>query len=77
MREQGRDVEVRWGAEVIARHTPALRRHQVVTRSEHHDGTPLGTPPAGKTLIHIRQGAPVVETRPLAAYESLAAGAAR
>ena len=31
----------------------------------------------GKTLIHIQQSAPVVEQRPLAAYESLAAGGAR
>jgi hypothetical protein len=29
----------------------------------------------GKTLVHIQQGAPMVERRSLAAYESLAGGA--
>ncbi len=71
--QQGREVEVRCGAELIARHVPAVRRHQVVTQSEHHEGIPLGNKPIGKTLIHIQQGAPVMETRSLAAYESLAA----
>ncbi len=69
---EGRDVEVRCGAELIARHMPAVRRHQVVTRSEHHEGIPLGNQQIGKTLIHMQQSAPVVEQRPLDAYESLA-----
>jgi hypothetical protein len=77
VREQGRDVEVRCGAELIARHAPAVRRHQVVTRSEHHEGIPLGNKQNGKTLIHIQQNAPVVERRSLDAYESLAAGGGR
>jgi transposase len=73
VREQGRDVEVRYGTELIARHAPAVRRHQVVTQSEHHEGIPLGNKQPGKTLIHIQQSAPIVERRPLDAYESLAA----
>jgi transposase len=77
VREQGRDVEVRCGAELIARHAPAVRRHQVVTRSEHHEGIPLGNKQTGKMLIHIQQSAPVVERRSLDAYESLAAGGGR
>jgi hypothetical protein len=74
VREQGRDIEVRHGAERIAAHAPAVRRHQVVTIGEHHEGIPLGSRTTGKTLVHIQQGAPVVEQRPLAAYESLAGG---
>jgi len=34
--ERGAEVEVRHGAERIAVHSRAMRRHQVVTRSEHH-----------------------------------------
>ena len=71
------DVEVRCGAELIVKHAPAAGRHQVVTRSEHHHGIPLGSQPARKTLIHIQQNAPAVEQRSLAAYESLAIGDAR
>jgi transposase len=77
VRQQGHDVEVRCGAELIARHAPAVRRHQIVTRSEHHEGIPLGNKPTGKTLIHIQQNAPAVEQRSLDAYESLAMGGAR
>ncbi len=77
VRERGRDVEVRYGAERIAVHAQAVRRHQVVTVREHHEGIPLGNGQQGKTLIHIRQSAPVVEHRPLEAYESLAAGGER
>lgn len=76
VREQGRDVEVRYGAGRIALHARAASR-QIVTQSEHHQGIPLGNPSTGKTLIHIQQGAPVVEQRPLEAYESLAMGGAR
>jgi hypothetical protein len=77
VREQGGAVEVRYSAERIALHAPAQRRHQVVTQSEHHQGIPLGGPSTGKTLIHIQQSAPVVEQRPLAAYETLGMGGAR
>lgn len=74
VRVQGGDVEVRYGAERIALHAQAAKRHQIVTQSEHHQGIPLGAARTGKTLIHIQQGAPVVEQRPLEAYESLAMG---
>lgn len=77
VREQGRDVEVRYGAELIARHASAIRRHQVVTRGEHHEGIPLGNKQPGKMLIHIQESAPIVERRPLDAYESLALGGVR
>ena len=77
MREQGGDVEVRYGAERIALHAPAAKRHQIVTQSEHHQGIPLGSSRTGKTLIHIQQSAPAVEQRPLEAYESLVMGGGR
>ena len=74
VRDQGQHVEVRYGAERIALHHQAVIRHQVITLEEHHTGIPLGVRENGKTLIHIQQSAPVVERRPLAAYESLAGG---
>lgn len=77
VRQHGGDVEVRYGPERIAVHTPAAKRHQTVTEDEHHRGIPFGPARTGKTLIHIQQGAPVVEQRPLEAYESLAMGGAR
>ncbi len=77
VRQQEREVEVRCGAELIARHAPAVRRHQIVTRSEHHEGIPLGSKTTGKTLIHIQQNAPAVERRSLDAYESLAMAGAQ
>jgi len=77
VREQGGDVEVRYGAQRIAQHAPAAKCHQIITQREHHQGIPLGSPRTGKTLIHIQQGAPAVEQRPLQAYESLATGGAR
>jgi transposase len=75
VREDGRDIEVHCGADRIAVHSEAVMRHQTVTRSEHHEGIPLGPRQNGKTLIHIQQNAPVVEQRMLASYESLAGGA--
>lgn len=77
IRNHDRYVEVHHGAERIAVHAQAVRHHQVVTLSEHHAGIPLGNKQNGKTLIHIEQSAPVVERRPLAAYESLATGGAQ
>jgi len=75
VRERGPQLEVHYGPERIAVHGKALRKHQVVTQSGHHEGIPLGAQRRdGKTLIHIRDTAPVVEIRPLAAYESVAAG---
>jgi Integrase core domain len=74
VRDHGRYVEVRYGSERIAVHVQAVKHHQVVTLDEHHAGIPLGNKETGKTLIHIQQSAPIVERRPLAAYESLAGG---
>jgi transposase len=75
VRESDREVEVRYGSERIAAHMPAVRRHQVVTIAEHHAGIPADAKNTGKILVHLQQGAPVVEQRPLAAYESLDGGA--
>jgi transposase len=75
VRQQGPEIEVHYGPERIAVHAPAERRHQVITRREHHEGLPLGAASSsGKTLIHMQQSAPVVERRSLEAYESLATG---
>ena len=43
VRDYGRDVEVRYGSERIAAHSQAVRRHQIITQSEHHEGIPLET----------------------------------
>ena len=77
VRECGRNVEVHYGRERIAVHSPSPRRHMVVTQAEHHRGIPLGARPERKILIRIQDTAPVVEIRPLAAYESVAAGGGR
>jgi len=78
VREQGGQVEVQCGGERIAVHARAARPHQVVTQPVHHAGIPLGGEGrGGKILIHLREMAPVVEARPLAAYESLAVGGAQ
>jgi transposase len=77
VREQGAEIEIRYGAERIAVHGAAVGRHQVITRSEHHQGIPLGIKSSGKTLVHIQQSAPVVEVRSLAAYENAALGGAQ
>lgn len=74
VRQREADIEVLFGAERIAVHAQAERRHQVITRRDHHEGIPLGAAScSGKTLIHIQQSAPVVERRSLETYESLAA----
>ncbi len=75
---RGAEVEVRHGADRIAVHARAMRRHQVVTRGEHHAGIPLGAGGGGgKTLVHLQAGAPVVEARPLAVYDRVACGGAQ
>jgi len=72
------EVEIRYGAQRIARHRQASQKHVIVTQAEHHEGIPLGVHrPDSKMLVHLRQTAPVVEIRPLAAYESAAAGGVR
>jgi transposase len=69
------EVEIRYGTQRIARHRQAAHKHVVVTEAEHHHGIPLGTRrPDRKMLVHLRQTAPVVEIRSLAAYESVAGG---
>jgi hypothetical protein len=74
---QGSRYSVPWES-AGKEHDQAVRLHQVVTRGEHHEGIPLGVAQrSGKTLIHIEQSAPMVEQRPLAAYESLATGGVR
>jgi len=77
VRDHGPSVEIRYSAERIAVHVPAPRRHQVVTLNHHHVGIPTHSRENTKTLIHITQNAPVVEHRPLAAYEAVACGGAR
>src|SRR6516162_6681804 len=77
VRDHGPSVEIRYSAERIAVHSPAARRHQVVTLTHHHIGIPTHARNSAKTLIHIAQSAPVVEHRPLAAYEAVACGGAR
>jgi len=74
VRQQEGRVEVLHGGRRIADHHPAPRPHVVVCNQEHHEGIPLGVPRDRKTLVHIRQTAPVVEVRPLEAYESVARG---
>jgi transposase len=76
VRDHGLSVEIRYSAERIAVHAPASGRHQVVTLNHHHAGIPTHNRQSVKTLIHIAQSAPVVEHRPLAAYESAACGGA-
>ena len=77
VREQADQIEVRSGGERIAMHARATGQHQVITLREHHQGIPLTNQHSGKTLIHIQHGAPIVENRPLAAYEAMAMGGAR
>jgi transposase len=75
--ERASRIEVRYGAERIAVHEHA-GKHRVITQAEHHRGIPLGTERRGdKILLHLRETAPVVETRSLAAYENLANGGLR
>ena len=76
VRDHGPSVEIRYSSERIAVHTPASRQHQVVTLGRHHIGIPTHNRQNVKTLIHIAQSAPLVEHRPLAAYENLACGGA-
>jgi transposase len=78
VREQGVEVEVHYGGERIAIHQHAIRKHEVITQRAHHHGIPLSaTPSGGKILVHMREMAPSVEARPLAAYESVAMGGAQ
>jgi len=74
--DRERQVEVHYGSQRIAVHPQVFGKHQIVTLAEHHHGIPLGAgQQSTKILIHVRQTAPVVEIRSLAAYESAAGGA--
>ena len=72
-------MDIRTGHERIAAHAKAQRKHSVLTFPPHHQGIPLGARRGGegKILIHLRQSAPLVENRSLAAYERLANGGGR
>ena len=67
-------LEVHYGERQIARHALASGRHQIVIDAAPHTGIPAGARASGKTLVHIRDEAPVVEIRPLAVYESAGGG---
>jgi transposase len=72
--EHGTSLEIHYGAERIAVHE-CTGRHRVVTQAEHHRGIPMSNSQShNKILVHLRETAPVVEVRSLAAYESAAAG---
>ena len=73
VREIAGEVDIRTGRERIAAHAKAQRKHSVLTFPAHHQGIPLGAAHGSKIVVHIRETAPVVEIRPLAAYESVAA----
>jgi transposase len=77
VRERESNVEVHYGRDRIAAHDPARHKHVVVTQAEHHRGIPLGARQEQKIQVHIRDTAPVVEIRPLAAYENAALGGER
>lgn len=78
VRERGNQMEVLYGGQRIAVHDRAAQRHQVITHAPHHHGIPLGNERnGGKILIQMRETAPSVEVRPLAAYESAAMGGVR
>lgn len=79
LRESAGKLEVFRGPERIAVHELARGRHQVVRLKQHHADIPLNPAkrPGSKTRIHIDTAAPQVEVRPLAAYESAAAGGVR
>jgi len=65
-------VIIHAGSERIAVHSGATTAHQVITQREHHQSIPLSASRNGKTLVHIQSGAPIVEQRPLLAYEAIA-----
>ena len=75
--ERAGRLEIFRSPERIAVHELASGRHQIVRLKEHHADIPLASagPPSGKGRIYIQVGAPEVEVRSLAAYESAAGGA--
>jgi transposase len=78
VRERAGAVEVHCGGERIATHRRAQRKHEIITQHEHHRGIPMSAARSGgKILVHLREMAPAVEARSLAAYESVAIGGAQ
>ena len=77
VRERPGEVEVHYGCERIATHGEVVSKHDIVTQPEHHRGIPLGSRHERKILIHLQGTAPLVEIRPLAAYERAAIRGAR
>jgi hypothetical protein len=62
------EVDIRTGRERIATHGKAQRKHTVLTFPPHHQEIPLGVRKTeSKITIHLRQSAPEVEKRSLAA----------
>ena len=75
LREGAGKLEIWRGPEKIAVHELVNGRHQIVRQKQHHTDIPLNVSQRpGKGRIHILVGAPQEEVRPLAAYESAAAG---
>jgi len=75
LREHGDQLEILRQGERLALHPLCAARHQILTEPAHHHGIPLG--PIGRTaraMVHIRLGAPAVEVRPLAVYDTVAGG---
>lgn len=70
-------VEIRYGARPIAHRARAPSKHLLMRNEDHHAGIPLGARQPHKTLVHLRDTAPVVEIRPLAAYEMAVSGGGR
>lgn len=78
LRERAGQLEIWRGPEQIAVHQLVSGRHQIVRQKQHHADIPLNAAQRrGKGRIQIQVGAPQVEVRPLAAYESAAAGGVR
>ncbi len=75
LRERGGELEIVRHGERLATHAVCQARHQVLTQATHHQGIPLGpVGRPGRTMVHIRLSAPEVEVRPLAVYDTVAAG---
>ena len=78
VRERDRNVEVHYGGSGSQAHEPERastwwsRSNRSITLEFH-----WAAPAEHKILIHIRNTAPVVEVRPLAAYENAALGGGR
>jgi hypothetical protein len=72
VRSRSGDVEGRYGSSAVTQHASAPRKHMAIRKAGRHEGIPLGARQEHKTLVHIRQAAPMVEIRSLAAYESVA-----